>query len=704
MAHGFLAPQQRDSGETWLDKKIDGAIAKSSVWLGKFINTKFNDLLFKLRTKERSPKPYSWSKEDSTPLQKMLSGSALQKALPSGSNAINPDVLGGDPVKHKNIVNFASGRLSPEPSAANAIYDTTAQAVDDNFFDKSTSSLGGGDSGEVVNAIDRLSFIMRTLVLATDEQTKNDSRIAREQSQETSKLARKAIVGAEEAGLEAGGVSSGNSAYLALAASGMGRMRAGRGGLGGGPGMGIGGKVATKKLLTAVGRRGAGRAGTRLGIAMGGKLGKGLGKTLGKKLGGKAVSKIAGGALAKSLGKKIPLVGLGLGAVFAAQRAMQGDFLGAGLELASGAASTVPGWGTAGSIGIDAALAARDMTKMDTGGKMSGFAENSVLSVNGNPLASFNEPGNREIIKIEKDGPDSGLKIGEGILEAQRKRKNIFGKLQAEGFKEYYDRGHGWDGFFDGFGETLKDILGAFTFPGGYKPFQFKSDGDGNEDNAVETISSTVDYGEKKGNWLTSKRNSGEQMEVNADGVFTSQIGGVVTKIGEQKDIGKYVDIVNEERGVTERIADISGVMPGIEVGSSITPGMPVAKGNDAGVIHYEIRDGGNADPEKYKARFGFNGTQDPTEFLKGINSNESLNNALIESNGNTSNDLNASSSEVALANQANSGLTVNNIVSASEGGGDNSTTVSNQIPIGSSMADMGGDVLSNLRIQTLVG
>ena len=194
MAHGFLAPQQRDSGETWLDKKIDGAIAKSSVWLGKFINTKFNDLLFKLRTKERSPKPYSWSKEDSTPLQKMLGGSALQKALPSG--AINPEVVGngGEVVKHKNIVNFASGRLSPEPSAANAIYDTTAEAVDDNFFDKSTSSLGGGDSGEVVNAIDRLSFIMRTLVLATDEQTKNDSRIAREQSQETSKLARKAIV------------------------------------------------------------------------------------------------------------------------------------------------------------------------------------------------------------------------------------------------------------------------------------------------------------------------------------------------------------------------------------------------------------------------------------------------------------------------------------------------------------------------------
>ena len=39
----------------------------------------------------------------------------------------------------------------------------------------------------------------------------------------------------------------------------------------------------------------------------------------------------------------------------------EGRFLGVGLELASGAASTVPGIGTAGSVGIDAALMARDM-------------------------------------------------------------------------------------------------------------------------------------------------------------------------------------------------------------------------------------------------------------------------------------------------------------------------------------------------------
>ena len=49
------------------------------------------------------------------------------------------------------------------------------------------------------------------------------------------------------------------------------------------------GKIATKKLLTAVGKRGAGRAGTRLGIAMGSQFSKGLGKNLGKKLDGKSV-------------------------------------------------------------------------------------------------------------------------------------------------------------------------------------------------------------------------------------------------------------------------------------------------------------------------------------------------------------------------------------------------------------------------------
>lgn len=75
----------------------------------------------------------------------------------------------------------------------------------------------------------------------------------------------------------------------------------------------------------------------------------------------KSVAKTTGKALGKSLLKKIPFIGLGAGLFFAAQRAMAGDYAGAALEASSGAASMIPGGGTAASIAIDAALAARDL-------------------------------------------------------------------------------------------------------------------------------------------------------------------------------------------------------------------------------------------------------------------------------------------------------------------------------------------------------
>jgi len=85
-------------------------------------------------------------------------------------------------------------------------------------------------------------------------------------------------------------------------------------------------------------------------------------KTAGKAA-GKNAAKGVGKGLGKSLLKKIPGVGLIAGGAFATGRAMQGDFLGAGMELASGVAGTMPGLGTAASIGIDAALAGRDIAK-----------------------------------------------------------------------------------------------------------------------------------------------------------------------------------------------------------------------------------------------------------------------------------------------------------------------------------------------------
>ena len=75
----------------------------------------------------------------------------------------------------------------------------------------------------------------------------------------------------------------------------------------------------------------------------------------------KAGSKILGKTLLKSAVKKIPIIGAIAGIGFGIGRLMSGDISGAAMEVASGAASTIPGAGTAASVGIDAALAAKDI-------------------------------------------------------------------------------------------------------------------------------------------------------------------------------------------------------------------------------------------------------------------------------------------------------------------------------------------------------
>jgi hypothetical protein len=82
----------------------------------------------------------------------------------------------------------------------------------------------------------------------------------------------------------------------------------------------------------------------------------GIGKSGAGKLGAKAAG--------KSLLKKIPGVSILAGLGFGAQRALQGDFVGAGGEVLSGVAGTVPGLGTAASVAIDAGLAARDLNAL----------------------------------------------------------------------------------------------------------------------------------------------------------------------------------------------------------------------------------------------------------------------------------------------------------------------------------------------------
>jgi len=81
------------------------------------------------------------------------------------------------------------------------------------------------------------------------------------------------------------------------------------------------------------------------------------------KLGAMDSAKVAG----KSLLKKLPLVGLGAGIAFGVGRAMEGDWKGASMEVASGAFSLVPGVGTAASVAMDAALLEKDTGMLSHG-------------------------------------------------------------------------------------------------------------------------------------------------------------------------------------------------------------------------------------------------------------------------------------------------------------------------------------------------
>jgi len=104
------------------------------------------------------------------------------------------------------------------------------------------------------------------------------------------------------------------------------------------------------------------------------------------KSGGKGIAKQAGKLGAKALGKsvlkKIPGVGLLAGIGFGLQRALSGDLAGAALELASGAASTIPGIGTAVSLAADAALVARDINRASKLNELQQTVDSPAPSVN----------------------------------------------------------------------------------------------------------------------------------------------------------------------------------------------------------------------------------------------------------------------------------------------------------------------------------
>tara|TARA_B100001094_G_scaffold34332_1_gene28534 strand:- start:1012 stop:3747 length:2736 start_codon:yes stop_codon:yes gene_type:complete len=97
------------------------------------------------------------------------------------------------------------------------------------------------------------------------------------------------------------------------------------------------------------------RVGLKVGQRLAQKLTPNLGKIGTKKLIAKGGAKVAS--------KKIPVLGAVAGGIFAIERALKGDYEGAGLEILSGLSGALPGVGTATSFGVDAYIIRRDVER-----------------------------------------------------------------------------------------------------------------------------------------------------------------------------------------------------------------------------------------------------------------------------------------------------------------------------------------------------
>jgi len=125
-------------------------------------------------------------------------------------------------------------------------------------------------------------------------------------------------------------------------------------------------KGATSKLVSGASSVGSKVIDKGKSLVSGGKgVSTKVGTKAATKVGSKSAAKLATKAIGKSVLKKIPVVGLLAGLGFGINKAMDGDFTGAGLEVLSGGASLLPGLGTGASLAIDAGLAARDMGVFD---------------------------------------------------------------------------------------------------------------------------------------------------------------------------------------------------------------------------------------------------------------------------------------------------------------------------------------------------
>jgi hypothetical protein len=144
----------------------------------------------------------------------------------------------------------------------------------------------------------------------------------------------------------------------------------------------------------------------------------------------KVVAKTAGKTLLKSAIKKIPLIGFVAGLGFGLHKLAKGDFTGAAMEVASGAMSIVPGIGTAGSVGMDLAIAKKDIdaakaeAALESGAVADGAVEGAneiTAAVESKYISKKNVDGastlNTDFINVDSKRANVRLDLESGTLE-----------------------------------------------------------------------------------------------------------------------------------------------------------------------------------------------------------------------------------------------------------------------------------------------
>ena len=332
-----------------------------------------------------------------------------------------PDILGGE------MTHVGRSGNTTASSAANATIDVAAVR---------------SDEGAIVEELRRNTIAVLAVAGEIEDQSKIAEATLLNQKDTNRRALQASKVTAEKRELKQIADFSSTSAPKPLRDM---LARSVGGGGGGGSALGLMGGIGLKNAGSALGKqvmkRGAGRAGTRALIKMGGR---GFAR--------KAAKVGIKGAVG-TVAKKFPLLGLGVGSLFAINRLMQSppDWTGALLELASGGASMFPGVGTAASVGLDAALMAKDLSGMQTGGIVNG--PTAALLGEGPPGQS-----GEGVFPLEGPRGQKTFKMfGLGWLKAMRENKGDYTDLQGEGLSNFWNK----KGGFQSFGSFLGNITGG---------------------------------------------------------------------------------------------------------------------------------------------------------------------------------------------------------------------------------------------------